>query len=205
MVLPVKSNLDMAARDTGAEQLIKDTAKRVFFAEGKLHAGTQEIADAAGVSRTLLNYYFRSKDTLIEQVFREAVTGLHQRLDAVMETDLPFRKKIEKFIDTFLSEALTYPYQETFLITAINSEMCKYCYEKPSQKKDKILAEIKAEMDAGNIEPMNPIHFMMNLSSLLSYPTVMAPIYREFFELNKEEFAVLINERKQIICKMIFK
>jgi TetR/AcrR family transcriptional regulator len=38
----------MSTRDTGTEQLIRDTAKHLFFAEGKLHATTQEIADAAG-------------------------------------------------------------------------------------------------------------------------------------------------------------
>jgi TetR/AcrR family transcriptional regulator len=43
----------MAARDAGTEKLIKDTAKK-FFAEGKLHATTQDIADAAGISRTSL-------------------------------------------------------------------------------------------------------------------------------------------------------
>ncbi len=49
----------MAARDTGAEQKIKDTAKRLYFAEGRINATILDIADAAGVSRTLVNYYFR--------------------------------------------------------------------------------------------------------------------------------------------------
>ena len=195
----------MAARDTGAEQLIKDTAKRVFFAEGKLHAGTQEIADAAGVSRTLLNYYFRSKDVLIEQVFKEAVINLNQRLDLIMQAEKSFRKKIEEFIEVFLAESMSFPYQETFLISVINSDVCKYSDVKSSHKVQKFLVQIKEEMDLGRIESMNPIHFMMNLSSLLSYPMVMAPIYKEYFELSKEDFSVLINERKQIICKMIFK
>lgn len=195
----------MAARDTGAEQLIKDTAKRVFFAEGKIHAGTQEIADAAGVSRTLLNYYFRSKDVLIEQVFREAVINLNQRLDVIMESDKTFRKKIEEFIEVFLAEAMAFPYQETFLISVINSDVCKYSDVKSSHKVHTFLAQIKDEMDAGRIESMNPIHFMMNLSALLSYPMVMAPIYKDYFDLGNEDFSVLLNERKQIICKMIFK
>ncbi len=54
----------MAAKDTGSstENLIKETAMRVFFKEGRFTATTQEIADAAGVNRTLLHYYFRSRD-----------------------------------------------------------------------------------------------------------------------------------------------
>ena len=38
------------------QELIKETAKRLFFGEGRFDATTQEIADAAGVNRTLINF-----------------------------------------------------------------------------------------------------------------------------------------------------
>jgi AcrR family transcriptional regulator len=194
----------MPIRDTGAEQLIKDTAKHIFFAEGRLHANTQDIADAAGVSRTLLNYYFRTKDVLIEQVFKEAMLALTTRLDAVMASELPFKKKIENFIDLFLTEANTYPYQETFLITEINSNACKYTDEIKPHHISMFLEQINTEMEAGNIAPMNPVHFVLNLFSLMSYPLIMSPIYIKAFILSNESYACLINERKKMICKMIF-
>jgi TetR/AcrR family transcriptional regulator len=194
----------MPIRDTGAEQLIKDTAKHIFFAEGRLHANTQDIADAAGVSRTLLNYYFRTKDVLIEQVFKEAMTALTTRLDAVMASQQPFKNKVENFIELFLTESNAYPYQETFLITEINSQTCKYTNEARPHHMNTFLKQIQAEMDAGNIEPMNPIHFVMNLFSLMSYPLIMSPIYKKVFDLSNESYACLINERKRMICNMIF-
>jgi TetR/AcrR family transcriptional regulator len=195
----------MPIRDTGAEQLIKDTAKHIFFAEGRLHANTQDIADAAGVSRTLLNYYFRTKDVLIEQVFKEAMLALTTRLDAVMASDQPFKQKIENFIDLFLTESNTYPYQETFLITEINSNTCKYTAEVKPHHISMFLKQIEAEMEAGNIESMNPVHFVLNLFSLMSYPLIMSPIYRKAFDLNNESYASLMAERKKMICNMIFR
>jgi len=195
----------MPIRDTGAEQLIKDTAKHIFFAEGRLHANTQDIADAAGVSRTLLNYYFRTKDVLIEQVFREAMLALTTRLDAVMASDQPFKKKIESFIDLFLTESNAYPYQETFLITEINSNTCKYTYEIKPHHISMFFEQIEAEMAAGNIENMNPMHFVLNLFSLMSYPLIMSPIYKKSFNLSDESYTRLINERKKMICKTIFR
>ena len=59
-------------KDDATEELIKNTAKRLFFGEGKFNATTQEIADAAGVNRTLINYYFRSRDKLFDLVFSDA-------------------------------------------------------------------------------------------------------------------------------------
>ena len=85
----------MAQRDTGTEQLIKDTAKRIFFSEGKLHATTQDIADAAGVNRTLLNYYFRSRDILFEQVAAEAMAEMKAVMDSVFSAKIEFKDKLK--------------------------------------------------------------------------------------------------------------
>ncbi len=49
------------SEDLDTEQLIIDTALKVFFTEGRFKATTQEIADAAGVNRTLINYYQMNK------------------------------------------------------------------------------------------------------------------------------------------------
>lgn len=193
----------MATRDKGTEQLIKDTAMRVFFAEGRLHATTQDIADAAGVNRTLVNYYFRSKDVLIEQVFKEAMQDLGNRLDKVMESDLPFNKKIEDFIEVFLTEAVQYPYKDTFLIIEMLNDVTKSHDKSKPHKIKNFLDQIQAEMDAGNITPMNPIHFLMNLFSLMVYPSIMGPLYKHLFSLDNNSFNKLINERKKLICNMI--
>src|SRR6187402_772626 len=122
----------MAIRDTGAEQLIKDTAKRIFFTEGKLSAGTQDIAQAAGVTRTLVNYYFRSKEALFDQVLREGMQDFGKRMDEVIISDLPFRKKIERFIEIFSLEITQYPFREVFMISEINTNGFELPHKEPS-------------------------------------------------------------------------
>ncbi len=51
------------------QELIKETTKKLFFVQGRFDVTTQEIADEAGVNRTLINYYFRSRDNLVQIVF----------------------------------------------------------------------------------------------------------------------------------------
>jgi len=196
----------MPVRDTGTEQLIKDTAKHVFFAEGRLHATTQDIANAAGVSRTSLHYYFRSKDVLLQKVFTEALSGLSSRLNAVMESEMPFKEKIKKMVDIVLTEAIAYPYQETFLITEMlsgNSNIYEQ-KEKNHHHTNSFLKQIKAEMDAGNIKAMNPVQFMMNLFSLTTYPLIVRPLQKKMFKLTDKQYNQLMDERKNLICNMIF-
>lgn len=194
----------MTTRDTGTEQLIKNTAKHLFFAEGKLHATTQEIADAAGVNRTLVNYYFRSRDALFDQVFNEAQEGLVKTLDEVIESNIPFKQKIENLISGFLKEAMKYPYREIFIITEMNRNDVIDSKKARVEKVNAFLAQIQSEMDKGTIKKMNPRHFTINLFSLMAYPLVTAPLNKILFGMNDDEYTSLLEERKKLIFETIF-
>jgi len=197
----------MAVRDTGTEQLIKDTAKQVFFAEGKLHATTQDIADAAGISRTSLHYYYRSRDALMKQVFNEGLEELSGKLYLLMGSGLPFKEKLEKMVGLFLTESIAYPYKEAFLVTEMLSGVSNlYQIKKEHSPHIKaFLKEIEKEMDAGNITRTNPIQFMMSMFALSSYPIMMGPLQKVMFNLSNEQHKRLMNERKKLIVDMLLK
>lgn len=195
----------MPLKNTGTEQLIKDTAKQLLFAEGKLHATTQEIADACGVNRTALHYYFRSRDQLISAIFQDAMQGLSRRLDECMLSETSFREKTSNIIAVFLKDMMAFPYQETFLITEINTFGKKLITNIQSEPVKSYLKEAAAEMEKGAIDKMDPIHFLMNLFSLMSYPLIMAPLYKKLFRVSEKEFQRLIDERGGIIMNMLFK
>jgi len=194
----------MAARDTGTEQLIKDTAKRIFLSEGKLHATTQDIADAAGVNRTLVHYYFRSRDILFDHVVAEAKHDLKTILDSVLTDKIDFKQKVKKLIDVFIDETINFPFRELFIITESNRSN-----DIPIDKADHIhiktfLGEVKLEMEKGTIKTIDVRQWMMNLFSLMAYPVLSAPLNKSFLKINDAEFNKLMKQRKQIIFEMIF-
>ncbi|WP_342329073.1 TetR/AcrR family transcriptional regulator [Pedobacter sp. FW305-3-2-15-E-R2A2] len=195
----------MSTRDTGTEQLIKDTAKHLFFAEGKLHATTQEIADAAGVNRTLVNYYFRSRDILFDQVLDEAQEGFSSTLDAVFKSSMPFREKIRNLIHVFINETTKYPYRQLFIITEMNRDNVINAKRSKAKEVKLFLAEIQAEMDQGNVRKMEPKQFIMNLFSLMAHPLLTAPLNQALFGMNDDEYAKLMEERKELIFETIFR
>jgi len=195
----------MPLKNTGTEEHIKETAKRLLFAEGKLHATTQEIADAAGVNRTALHYYFRSRDLLIGAIFQDAMQDLSHRLDECMVSDESFKVKTQNIIAVFLKHMIAFPYQETFLITEINTFGKKLIRNIQSAPVRSYLKEAAMEMEKGQIEQMNPMHFLMNLFSLLSYPLIMAPLYKKMFQVSGKDFQKLIDERGKVIMSLLFK
>ncbi|MGI4020974.1 MAG: TetR/AcrR family transcriptional regulator [Janthinobacterium lividum] len=194
----------MAIRDTGTEQLIKDTAKRIFFTAGKLHATTQDIADAAGINRTLVHYYFRSRDILFKQVFEEALLNINERMDRIFETGELFKTKIEKLIDVFLQEGIQYPYRELFVITELNGNSNATAGTDEKHKMQVFLNQIQEEMQAGNIKNMDPRHFVMNLFALMAYPLIAGSLNKNIFNLGNDEYLALMHERKAVILQTIY-
>jgi AcrR family transcriptional regulator len=198
------------AKDSTTEQHLKDTARRVFLKEGRMLATTQDIADAAGVNRTLLHYYFRSRDHLFDIVFQEALTQLRERIHEVIGSKLVFREKIERLIEVFYEELTALPYLETFLALQLNQDPDRYkeMFVHLPGGKERIkcfLKEIQQEMEEGRIPEMKPINYFINLFSLMAYPYVARPIYKNMFSLSDTAYDKLLPERKDIILSLLFK
>ena len=186
------------------QELIKDTAKNLFFVQGKFNETTQEIADEAGVNRTLINYYFRSRDNLIQIIFNEAQRVEKEKSEIIMNSDLPLKQKISEFIEGSLSTSLQYPYLETYIVSQINKGTC---HQKDIEERDlkRLYDDIEKEMDKGNIEKMAPVQFLINIVSLLVFPSAVRPLFMENLMLSESEFNKIISERKEIIINMLFK
>ncbi|WP_300673107.1 TetR/AcrR family transcriptional regulator [Soonwooa sp.] len=186
------------------EALIRRTAKRLFFGEGKFNATTQEIADAAGVNRTLINYYFRSRDNLFNSVFDEALLKEQEKSDAIMKSERTFRDRLTEFIENSMSSAIQYPFLEIYIVTQMNQGCAYKTPEDMKQTMNKLDLELKEEIELGNIKPISTEQFILNLASLVSFPTCMRPLFQNTMEMSNEKYEQLLKERKEVILNTIF-
>ncbi|NPA07387.1 MAG: TetR/AcrR family transcriptional regulator, partial [Chlorobi bacterium] len=108
------------------------------------------------------------------------------------------------FIEGSLSTSLQYPYLETYIVSQINKGNChKKDIEEDELKR--LFKDIETEMERGNIEMMKPIQFLLNMISLLVFPSAVRPLLMENLMISEEEFDKIISERKEIILNMLFK
>lgn len=199
----------METLSTDVERLIKNTAKKIFFEEGKLHATTQDIADAAGINRASIHYYYRSRKILFDKVFEEAMEEFRAKLEAVVtRDDLPSRRLIETLIDFLLKKSMEHPFLELFLVAELNSnphiKSSLLPVEPPADKKDMLKEFIETEVAAGTMKPIKPEHFIANLMSLCSFPFLAKPIVKNALGLSEEDYVHFIAERKEVILRQIF-
>ena len=47
----------------------------------------QDIADAAGINKAMLHYYFRNKEKLFQTIFAEAFENFFPRLSSIVDSD----------------------------------------------------------------------------------------------------------------------
>jgi len=198
--------MEVLATDT--EQLIKDTAKKVFFVDGNIHATTQDIADAAGINRASIHYYYRSRKLLFDKVFEEALIEMRSKLESIASASLPIKEKTEKFIDFFIERSMQHPYLELFIVTEHNSDPSIPLKIMPKDRHDEQMkyleAEIAREVKAGNMKPIKPEHFIVTMMSLCSFPFLGKSIIESIFDMDKEGYAKFIKERKQVIMQLLF-
>jgi TetR/AcrR family transcriptional regulator len=190
------------------EEQIKQFAKELFFSKGVLDASTQEIADFAGVNRTLVNYYFRSKKNLFHVVYSEAILEMRANHARIYSASIPFREKVEALIDYSIEFREVYPFLEIFNIretSKLTNQLETVLQPKSMIETKLFLDEIKAEMQKGTIPTYEPVNFLINIISLISFPIVMKPIFREIFCISsEEEYKRIYNQRKEMVLAILF-
>lgn len=106
-------------REPDTERRILEAAAKVFMLRGKLGASMQDIADEAGINRTLLHYYFRNKDKLFDTVFDKLFAQVFPAIAHIMSSERPFLEKIELFIEAYSNLLQENPYLPVFIIQEI--------------------------------------------------------------------------------------
>lgn len=197
--------------DSQAEELIKGTAMRIFFVEGRLHATTQVIAKEAGVNRGLIYYYFESRDHLFEVVFKEAFLVVRNRMrELFLSRRISFRKKISEFVELSIDQSLKYPYLEMFLITEMNRDNSTLLVPLQDELRKEMLGNIeedlKEEIKKGSVPKMSAEQFLLNVMSLTVYPSLYKPMMQQYLvNLDDDGYRKMVEERKSLIMKVLFR
>jgi TetR/AcrR family transcriptional regulator, fatty acid metabolism regulator protein len=83
-------------------QLLLDAAVRVFAEKGYHAARVGDIAEEAGVAYGLLYHYFRSKEEVLETIFRTTWTNMIATVGSIADTGEPAREQLRKVTEVIL-------------------------------------------------------------------------------------------------------
>jgi TetR/AcrR family transcriptional regulator len=204
---PTAKRAPPADRDRDTEQRILDAAHSVFVRRGTAGARMQEIAEEAQVNKALLHYYFRSKNRLAEAVFRRVAASLFARVGTILGGDEPLDRKIERVVALYLDQLSATPYAPGYVISELNQhpERSGQLLDAVRQIRDQtgspnflaaLAAQIQASTRAGDIRPIAPEQFIVNLVSLCVFPFAARPLLCTILQLDDTGFQRFIAQRK---------
>jgi AcrR family transcriptional regulator len=96
-------------RTTDRRRELLDAAVRVFARKGFHASRVGDIAEEAGVAHGLLYHYFRSKDEVLETIFRETWQLLQSDTERIEASDVPLREQLRRFARIYLGSWLVTP------------------------------------------------------------------------------------------------
>ncbi len=193
-------------REPDTEIRILAAAGKVFMLKGKLGASMQDIADEAGINRTLLHYYFRSKDKLFNTIFEKTFARIFPAMLGIVSSDRPFQERIEDFVNTYSNILRENPYLPIFIFQEIslNPDRILDVFKGTGFHPNDTLKEFKAELTGSGMEDVDPRHFFASLMGMILFPFMGRPIYQAVaFEDNPEAYEQFISERTKHIPEFI--
>ena len=183
------------------EKKIKAAARKIFRTKGFAATRTRDIAEEAGVNLALLNYYFKSKQDLYNEIMSET---LKQFAATIMGTannpDLSIEERIDRLINNYFDKFIEEPEIPLFVINIVNSPDIESFINRIGIKglfKSTLLYKQMAEGCEKKDKDIRQM--LINLMGLAVAPFFAKPILRVLFEEDQEDFTRMINERRKLI------
>jgi TetR/AcrR family transcriptional regulator len=177
------------AEPANAPERILEAARAEFVAKGFAGARMQAIARSAGVNHALLHYYFGSKEKLYEAALREILQAVWGGMRGELQA-LPKKPSFEELLRTllkahariitghpgFLPFILREFLNEGRMPPGSLAEILESFGEVPRRINEALLAEIKA----GRIRPISPVHFWMNMVGMAAGGFIAAGVLKRY-------------------------
>ena len=193
-------------KNLSPEEKILYAAKRVFENKGMAGARMQEIADEAKINKSLLHYYYRSKQLLFEAVFKAAFNKLAPQINYILNSNKSIFEKIEEFSDNYISFMVKHPYLPNFILQELNRNP-KFVKELISTKTfpsmKNFLDQIYDEVKKGKIRSIEPEQLFINILALNIFPFVGAPLIKGFIKASDQEYKTILEQRKTEVSYFI--
>jgi TetR/AcrR family transcriptional regulator len=179
-----KPRLGSRGKPEQSREAILQAAVREFSREGIAGARTDAIARQAKVNKALLYYYFKDKEALYSAVLDQVFGGLTLAVGSVLAQDLPPSEKMLAYIAAHFDYIAAHPLYPRI----VQSEMMRAGqgigqlerivsqYFRPLFAK--VAEVIKQGVAAKEFRPVDPMHFIPSMISVITFYFTSAPVMR---------------------------
>jgi TetR/AcrR family transcriptional regulator len=197
----------MTESEKQTEEKIFEAATDVFVEKGMDGARMQDIATHAGINKSLLHYYYRTKDQLFNAVFEMIAKKMFKKFAPVFDENLTLEDKIRFFYKEHIAFMQANPRLPGFVLNEVNRN--------PDRVK-KLLKNVdfnsfwsvlyeqhKEEFDKYNITQASLPQLMISIASLSVFPFAARGILEGILDKTGHNFNEYMEERKEFAAEFV--
>jgi AcrR family transcriptional regulator len=196
----------MTAKGISTEENILNVAREVFMRNGFNGTTMQQIADEAGINKSLLHYYYRSKEKLFGQIFAEVFSQFIPELGKIFMTDKSLEEKIRAFVDSYIERFIRNPLIPIFVMQELSSnpQHLADLIKKSEIDPEMVIKMISESLKKEDLNIQDPRQFMVNMIGLCVFPFAAQPlIQRLIFNNDEKAYSKFLLERKHEVSEFL--
>ncbi len=189
-------------------QQILEAALREFHQNGFKGARTSRIAEVAGISRTMLHYYFNTKEALFEAVLNKTFGAVIPHLHRMVDEQRDIFDLLENLVDTIADMLDENPGLPSFIVNILNENpglilhLTAFQDENTPGLLDAVLAKARAQK---RVRPdIRGEDLLIDVWALCSTPYLLAPYIAAKEKRDEATMRAFIRDRRSRIKSMIF-
>ena len=189
------------------EERILDAAKKVFVRKGKDATRMQEIADEAGINKSLLHYYYRSKEKLFGAVFSFAFSRFAPKMIKQLDSEKDIFQLIETFISNYIDIMRKNPFIPIFILNEVakkDTSFVSNVIRNSGINIDFFEEFVEREKQKGHIKDIDHRQLLVNIIALCVFPIIGRPIVEVIvFKDDSKAYEGFLDTRKKEVSELI--
>jgi len=193
--------------DKNTETQIFQAALKVFHKKGLAGARMQEIADEAGINKSMLHYYYRNKEKLFLEVFQASLSKFSGNFQLILnQEDSSWDDKIRNMCEYYFEFVNANPDLPIFLLNEMNQQPeCLFAVLQVDMNisATRFFGQLQEAMEKGEIRKTDPIQVYVSIVSGIMHPFVAAPMMRKTTGITLADWPKFLEARKEFVCDML--
>lgn len=195
----------MGREDQDTEDKIFDAASRVFQRKGYAGGRMQEIAEEADINKSMLHYYYRSKDQLFQEVYQKEMGDFMPVIIKLLNSDQDLNDKIRNLIDAYYSHWKLNPKLIPFIIIEMNLNPDRFTdfVEQKEVFSTKFEDQLQQAVDEGRVDDIAPEQLLVSIVGLTLFPFLGRTMISSLFDFDDTDFQNFMEQRHQQLPNFI--
>ncbi|MFO8028893.1 MAG: TetR/AcrR family transcriptional regulator [Cyclonatronaceae bacterium] len=193
---------DLLEQPSQTEQKIFEAARHVFHRKGLEGARMQEIADNANIHKSMLHYYYRSKEALFQKVYQLSIMKVMPEIVNLLNEEVSLELKIRKFVVKYIETIQANPDIPLFILHELNKDpnrFKQFIMGQVGKKVEPFLEELRQAAKEGRVVDMPPEQILVNILSLTVFPFIGRPVIQMILGYEGKDFDQFIEERRLLL------